>query len=349
MQKTGTLTGKKLDGRKLTHEQSEYIRIQAVKAVRRGNENPEDVIKTFGLHRTNIYKWLRKYDAGGFAALKSNKAKGPTSKLTAKQLQKLWVLLNKNPLQLKFEYALWTVEMVGQLIAEKFDVHYSKVQVGRLLKKLGLSRQRPIERAYQQDPEKVQEWLNKTFPAIKKEAKKQKRDIYFADEAGFHATAQYGTTWAPVGETPIIRTSGRRQKVGCISAINNKGKMRFMIFEEMFTGLVFIDFLKRLMHKQPNAITLIVDGHRTHFTKDVKAYIESQKGKLKIYQLPPYSPEKNPDELVWNNAKQKVAKRKHTPTKQTFKEKVNATMVDIQKNKKLICAFFCDPNVSYAM
>ena len=342
MQNISALISKKLDGRKLTHEQSEYIRIQAVKAVRKNNKSPEDVIKTFGLHRANIYKWLAKYDAGGFSALKSNKAQGPAPKLTEKQREKLGALLLKNPLQLKFEYALWTVEMAGQLIADKFDVLYSKVQVGRLLKKLGLSRQRPIERAYQQDPVKVQEWLNKTFPAIKKEAKKQKRDIYFADEAGFHATAQYGTTWAPVGETPIIKTNGQRQKVNCISAINNKGKMRFMIFEERFTGLVFINFLKRLMHKQSNAITLIVDGHRTHFTKEVKSYLESLKGKLKIYQLPPYSPEKNPDELVWNNAKQKVAKKKHTPTKQTFKEKVKATMTEIQKNTELICAFFCE-------
>ena len=349
MKKSGQLTSNKLDGRKLTHEQSEYIRIQAVKAVRKQNENPEDVIKTFGLHRTNIYKWLRKYDVGGFTALKSNKAKGPTPKLTDKQLDKLRTFLGKNPLQLRFEYALWTVEMVGQLIVEKYGVPYSKVQVGRLLKKLGLSRQRPLERAYQQDPEKVKEWVNKTFPAIKKEAKKQRRDIYFADEAGFHATAQYGTTWAAVGETPIIKTSGQRQKVNCISAINNKGKLRFMIFEEPFTGLVFRDFLKRLMHKQSNAITLIVDGHSAHFTKDVKAYIESLKGKIKIYQLPPYSPEKNPDELVWNNAKQKVAKKKHTPTKKTFKEKVKGTMVEIQKNTKLVCAFFCEPNVSYAM
>jgi transposase len=185
-----------------------------------------------------------KYDEGGFTALKSNKAKGPAPKLNLKQQEYLLKLLLKNPLQLKFEYALWTVEMVGQLIADKFEVLYSKVQVGRLLKKLGLSRQRPIERAYQQDPDKVKEWLNKTFPAIKKEAKKQKREIYFSDEAGFHATAQYGTTWAPVGQTPIIRTTGRREKINCISAISNKGKMRFMIFEEKFTGLVFWSWVK---------------------------------------------------------------------------------------------------------
>ena len=349
MKKIKDLKAKKIDGRKLSHEQSEYIRIQAVKSVRKDNKSPEEVIEIFGLHRANIYKWLSKYDAGGFEALKSNKAKGPSPKLSPKQKEQFAKLLLANPLQLKFEYALWTVDMIKVLITQKFNVSYSKVQIGRLLKQIGFSRQRPIERAYQQDPIKVQEWLNKTFPAIKKEAKKEKRDIYFADEAGFHATAQYGTTWAPTGKTPIIKTTGRRQKVNCISAISNQGKLRFMLYEERFTALVFIDFLKRLLHKQTSPISLIVDGHRTHFTKDVKEFLKSRKGKLKIYALPPYSPEKNPDELVWNNAKQKVAKKKHTPTKQTFKETVKETMTEIQKNKRLVCSFFCEQNVAYAM
>lgn len=349
MQKTDALILAKLDGRKLTHAQSEYIRIQAVKQVRMENRSPEEVIKTFGLHRTNIYKWLRLYDAGGFEALKSTKARGPISKLTVKQQQKIGDYLLKNPLQLKFEYALWTVDMVVKLIEQKFNVSYSNVQVGRLLKGLGLSKQRPIERAYQQDPEKVEKWLNKTYPAIKKEAKKENRTIYFGDEAGFHATAQYGTTWAPIGQTPIIKTTGRRQKINCISAISNQGKLRFMLFEEKFTSIVFIDFLKRLLHKQTQPVTLIVDGHRTHFTKAVKEFMEAKKGSLKIYALPPYSPERNPDELVWNNAKQKVAKRKHTPTKKTFMETVENTMIEIQKKPTLIKAFFCEENVSYAM
>lgn len=209
-----------------------------------------------------------------------------------------------------------------------------------MLKKLGFSRQRPLERAYQQNPEEVSKWLNKTFPAIKKEAKRQKREIYFADEAGFHATAQYGTTWSPVGQTPVIKTSGKREKINCISAVNNKGMMRFMLFEERFTGKVFLRFLKRLMHNQSGSITLIVDGHSAHFTKKVKAYAASLHGKLKIYSLPAYSPELNPDELVWNNAKQKVAKQKHAPSKKTFKEKVKGVMIKIQKKEKLIASFF---------
>lgn len=298
MQKIQDIVAQKIDGRKLTHEQSEYIRIQAVKAVRQKNQSPEDVIKTFGLHRSNIYKWLEKYDANGFGALRSAKSKGPAPKLSLKQKERLANYLLKNPTQLRFEYALWTVPMIVELIAVKFDVLYSGVQVGRLLKKLGFSKQKPLERAYQQDPEKVAEWLKKSYPAIKKEAKKEKRAIYFSDEAGFHATAQYGSTWALVGQTPIIKSTGQRQKVNCISAISNRGKLRFMLYEEKFTAKVFIEFLKRLLHNHKQPITMIVDGHRTHFTKAVKEFIKNTKGKLKIYQLPSYSPELNPDELV---------------------------------------------------
>jgi len=343
------LSRKKIDGRKLSHSQSEYVRVQSVKMVRVQHKSPEEVIKTFGLHRANIYKWLAKYDAGGFAGLKSTKAAGPTPKLDAKQEAQLAKLLLKNPLQLQFDFALWTIEMVKELISRKFSVGYSNVQVGRLVKKLGLSRQRPLERASQQDPVKVKKWLEKEYLAIKAEAKKEKRDIYFSDEAGFHATAQYGTTWAKKGETPVIKTSGKREKVNVISAVSSKGKLRFMLFEAGFNSAVFIQFLKRLMHKQEKPVTLVVDGHKSHFTKDVKAFIAGTGGKLKIYQLPPYSPELNPDELVWNNAKQKVAKAKHTPSEKSFKEKVKSTMADIQKNTNLIKGFFKEQNVAYAM
>jgi transposase len=119
---------------------------------------------------------------------------------------------------------------------------------------------------------------------------------------------------------PIIKTSGKREKINVISAVNNKGKLRFMLYDKNFNSIIFIGFLKRLMHKQTSPISLIVDGHKSHITTAVKEYVASTKGKLKLYQLPAYSPELNPDELVWNNAKQKVAKQKHTPAKKTFKK-----------------------------
>ena len=175
----------KLDGRKLTHSQSEYIRIQSVKAVREGNKSPEEIIKTFGLHRSNIYKWLKIYDSYGYSGLQSSQSQGPVPKLTSKQKQQLYKYLQKNPLQLKFEYALWTIEMIVELIDLKFGVQYSTVQVGRILKAIGFSKQKPLERAYQQDPEKVKTWLSTEYPRIKSEAKKKREKFILATRQVF--------------------------------------------------------------------------------------------------------------------------------------------------------------------
>lgn len=338
----------KIDGRKLSHADTEIIRKQAVKAIRILKQSPEDVAKTIGMHRVTIYRWLKTYDEKGEKGLDSSKAQGPEAKLTTSQKKRLYKYLTKNPLQLKFEFALWTIDLIQQLIVMKFNVSYSKVHVGRLLKEIGFSWQRPIERAYQQNPEQVDLWLKKQYPGIKKEAKKENRIIYFGDEAGFHITAQYGKTWAPVGQTPIIKTSGNREKINCISAVSNKGQIRFMLYDERFTGKLFVKFLQRLMHKQKSNVTLIVDGHKSHFTADVQNYTKSQNGKLKIYSLPPYSPELNPDELVWNNAKQKVAKGKHRVKKGEFKDFVGDIMKGIQKDYELVKAFFYEPHVAYA-
>lgn len=341
----------KSDGRKLSHGQSEYIRKQAVRAVRVDKRSPEEVIKVFGLHRSCIYRWLNRYDVGGLESLDSRKAKGPTSKITLQQKQQLGKMLLKNPTQLSFEYALWTIQMIVDLIERKFKVRYSVVQVSYILKEIGFSKQKPLQRAYEQDPQKVDQWLRKDYPTIKKEAKKENRNIFFADEAGFHSTSEYGGTWAPKGETPIIRTTGKRIKVNCISAVNNNGTMRFMLYEGNFNSERFIEFLKRMLHKQTTPISLIVDGHSTHKTNKVKQFVESTKGKLKLYYLPPYSPELNPDEFVWNNAKQKVAKKKYQAEKNkvTFKDNVQTTMTEIQKNKKLVRSFYGEPNVAYAI
>jgi len=340
----------KIDGRKLSHEQSEYIRIQAVKSVRLNGSSPEDVIKTFGLHRANIYKWLKKYDAYGIESLKSTRAGGPQPKLTPAQKSQLKRLVLKSPLQLKlsFEYALWTIDMVKELIWKKFKVNYTTSHVCNILKEIGYSNQRPVERAYQQDAEKVSRWLTKEYKAIKREALKEGREIYFGDEAGFHETSGYGKTWAPKGSTPVIRSSGARTKVNCISAISPKGKLHFMLYDNNFNAGVFVGFLKKLMFNQKKKVTLIVDGHNAHSTKVVKDYVNSTRGKLKLYLLPPYSPELNPDELVWNNAKQKAAKKKYSRAGMSYKEMVTKIIIDIQRNTSLLVSFFNEPNVAYA-
>lgn len=338
---------KKLDGRKLKHEVLEAIRIRAVLAVEAG-ESPEAVVKSLGFTRPCIYKWIAKYREGGIEALKSKPLAGRPLKLNGPQLRWIYrTITEKNPLQLKFSYALWTREMVKELIKKKFGIKMSEVSVGRLLKKLGLSCQKPLMKAFQQDPVITQEWVDKVYPAIKEEANKEGAEIFFEDESGVRSDYHRGTTWGKQGETPVIKTTGARFSLNMISAISAQGKMRFMTVKGKVNAGVFCDFLKRLMYNAEKKIFLIIDGHPVHRSTKVKKFVESIEGRLRIYYLPPYSPELNPDEQVWNNVKGKVG-RSTIKGPDELETKVRGHLIALQRNAEKIRMFFQEPNVRYA-
>ncbi|MEK7522288.1 MAG: IS630 family transposase, partial [Patescibacteria group bacterium] len=256
-------------------------------------------------------------------------------------------ITNKNPVQMQFPYALWTREMVRELIENKYGIKISAVSVGRLLKKLGLSCQKPLMRAFQQDPVVTQEWVDKVYPKIKKEAKKEKAEIFFGDEAGVRSDYHGGTTWGVKGQTPIIRTTGARFSLNMLSAVSAQGGMRFMTHKGKVNSAVFCDFLNRLMHNAKNKIFLILDGHPVHKSLKVKRFIESTGGRLRIYYLPSYSPELNPDEQVWNNVKGKIG-RSTIKGPDDLDKKVRGHLISLQRNPEKIRMFFQEPNVKYA-
>ncbi len=335
------------DGRKLKHDVLEAIRIRAVKQVETG-ESPEAVIKALGMTRGCIYKWIAKYREGGTDALKAKPLTGRPLKLTGPNLR--WIfktVTTKNPLQLQFPFALWTREMVKELIRREYGIKLNVTSVGRLLKKLGLSCQKPLMRAFQQNPVVVREWVERDYPKIRKLAQKNKADIYFEDEAGVRSDYHGGTTWAVRGNTPVVETTGARFSMQMISAITARGKMKFMTHKGKVNAKVFCEFLKRLMHNAANKIFLIVDGHPVHRSTSVKKLIQSTKGKLRLFYLPPYSPELNPDELVWNNVKSKVG-RSSIKGPDDLGLKVRGYLKSLQHNPQTISAFFQEPNVRYA-
>ena len=170
-------------------------------------------------------------------------------------------------------------------------------QRGRLLRKLGLSPQRPLYRAYQQNPEAVARWKAETYPAIRAEAARVGATVYFVDEAGVRSDYHAGTTWAPVGQTPVVATTGDRFGINLISAVTAKGKLRFAAYDGSLNGPVFIDFCRRLLHDTPGLVFLVLDGHPVHRSKAVKQFAASTNGRLRLFFLPGYAPELNPDEL----------------------------------------------------
>jgi transposase len=336
-----------MDGRKLSHAALAEIRIRAVKQVEAG-ESPEDVIAALGLHRSVIYKWIARYREGGVDALKERKAAGPAPKLQGNQLRRLYnIVVGRNPLQLGFEFALWTRAMVREVIRREFGVRLSDVSVGRLLRKLGLSPQRPLRRAYQRDEEKVQAWRREAFPEIKQLAKEVDAQIYFADEASVRSDTHSGTTWAPVGETPVVETTGARFSVNMVSAVTPQGHLRFMLFEGGMNAERFIEFLKRLIHGAKHPTFLILDGHPVHKSKRVRAFVESTGGWLRLFILPPYSPHLNPDEWVWNWLKRHNIGTSQVAGPNQFRALVRRCLRRLQHLPALVRGFFSDPHLAY--
>lgn len=324
------------------------LRHRAVSAVQNG-ESPEVVARVFGVSRGAIYGWLSRYREGGWDALDARKRGGRKRKLDGRALKRIYdTVTMKNPLQLKFPFALWTASMVADLIKQRFGVSLSRTSVSRLLKQMGLSAQRPLWRAYQQDPEAVERWMREEFPKIKALARKMKAEIYFGDEAGVRSDFHSGTTWGIKGKTPVVSSTGARFGLNLISAVNPRGNMRFMVTRGRVGAKTFIEFLKRLVHNADQMIFLVVDRHPVHRAKAVARYADSVKDRLRLFYLPPYAPELNPDELVWNHLKNHGIGRQGITSKSHLKKTVLSYMRKLQKSPALIRSFFYTQTTCYA-
>lgn len=335
-----------IKGRRSTPEE----RLRAVQLLKEGNE-AELVARMFGVSRAIVFRWQQKYDAGGPLALETKKTPGPASRLSPTQMSQLYAIITGcDPRQLQFDFGLWTRKIIRDLIRREFGVKFSEVQVSRLLKKMGLSAQRPLYRAYQRDPERVEEWKKVIYPKIRKLAAEEGASIFFEDEAGLRTDHHAGTTWSPVGQTPVVIKTGERKSISMVSAISPRGELRFRVQEGSMNAGRFIDFLKALLSTVEGKVFLIVDGHPVHKSKKVREFAENETGgRLKIFFLPPYSPDLNPDEWVWNNVKNDRVARQVIMGKDDLKAKATGALRRLQKLPDVVRGFFRDPHLSYIL
>lgn len=337
----------KIDGRTLTHETSETIRKMAVRRVHEG-ERPSEVIKSYGLCRTSIYRWLRAEKKGGEAALRSRKSPGPVCTLTAREKQRVrtWIC-GKDPRQYGFDFGLWTRQIVSELIRTKLGKQLGVTAVGRLLAELEITPQKPLRRAYERDPEAVERWKAQEYPALRKRAKRRKADIFFLDEAGIRSDAPLQRTWGAKGKTPEVRTSGQRQSVNAISAVNARGAFWYSVYTGKFNAGRFVEFLQDFMRTRRRPVFLVVDGHPSHRAKIVANYVQSHRGRLELHFLPGYAPDLNPDEFVWNYIREQGTSKKPLRKNESLRARVENDLRNVKKSRRLVQSFFLAKSVAY--
>jgi transposase len=338
-----------IDGRTLDHKTLEHIRILAVRRVIQDGERPSEVIKSFGLCRTTIYPWLREFKDAGWNALVESIAQGREARLSDKQKQRVkrWIL-GKDPRQYGFEFGLWSRRIVQQLIEEKFGVKLCLTSVGKLLASLDITPQKPLRRAYERDPELVELWLKETYPQLRKRAKKLGAKIFFLDEAGFQSDPPLGRTYGLKGKTPVVTTSGQRQSINVISAVNARGEFWAATYEGKLNAESFVLFLRNFMKGRSGKVFLVVDGHPSHKAKLVTRYLDGLGGRLELHRLPAYAPDLNPDEFVWSHMKNNGVSKKPLKQNESLRDRVEEDLLKIKANRKLVCSFFRAPSVVYA-
>src|SRR5680860_924430 len=225
----------KIDYRKLTSSERYQFRKRAVTLVKSGKKQKE-VASLFGVRTATVSSWMKAFNLNGNKGLKDNVrgVKSEDKKLLSKnqeqQIQKM--IIDVMPDQLKLNYALWTRKAVKELVEREFGIVLAVNTMGDYLRSWGFTPQKPKKKAYKQSPEKIKKWLEEEYPLIQKRAKEENAEIQWGDETGVINNCQHGRSYAPKGKTPTKMSMSKRFSVNMISAVNNQGKVQFMIYSE---------------------------------------------------------------------------------------------------------------------
>jgi len=343
------MSKKRYDGRMLTAEAKEALRLRVVRAVVDEGMRPCEAVRAFGVSRTAVYNWVKAHESGGVRALRAKKLGRPArSRLAGHEAATaVRLITDRCPDQLKMPFALWTRQAVCTLLADRFDLRVSVWTAGRYLERWGLTPQKPLRRAYEQNPRAVKRWLNEEYPAIRRRAKREKAEIHWGDEMGLRSDHQCGRTYGRRGRTPVIGGTGKRFGCNMISTITNRGTLRFMVFTRRFTQPVMIDFLRRLLRSVPRKVFLIVDGHPVHRGRMLKRWLAEHADRIEMFFLPGYSPQLNPDELLNQDAKQHAGRQRPRDQTQMIVN-LRSHLRSTQRQPDKVRRYFHEEHVAYA-
>jgi len=334
------------DGRSLDHATLEEMRRLAVRRVLAG-ETQAAVARSLEMYPSNVARWMRTYREQGEGGLESRKATGRPPRLTKKQRAQLygWIV-EKNPRQFKFPFALWTLPLIGQLIEQRYGVVLHKTTIARMLGRLGLTPQRPVRRAFARDEEACRRWAQEEFPAIVRLMRRRQSTLLFQDETGVHEDGPVARTWGQRGKTPVVYVTGQRDRINVISAISPRGRLWFRCYRGNLNAPRFIGFLKALLHDVRGQIDMVLDRHPAHVAAATRRFLHEHRARLRVHFLPPYAPDLNPDEHVWTHLKG-MFRREPIEPGENLHTAVEQSMETIQIDRRLVRSFFGHPEVAY--
>lgn len=339
----------KKDGRQLSKDAQREIRLRAIEYWKK-NVNMKEAARVFEVSYSCMRKWVDSYKSKGQKSLLKDERGRPKGKELTPEQEKAIIkkISTKQPDQLKLSFGLWTRENVAELIEREYGIKRSVWQIGRYLRDWGFTPQKPIYKAYEQQSKAVKNWLDEIYPQLEKKSRKEKAMIFWGDETGIRSHDSRGRTFAPVGKTPTVRKTARRFGVTMISAVNNRGKLYFMILPSGINSDLFIKFLQKLIESRKEKIFLIIDNLPVHKTKRVKEWVWNHRARMRIFFLPPYSPELNPDEYLNQDLKANIVGKVKMNDSADLVVGIKSFMQKRQKNPTQVKKYFHHPKVKYA-
>jgi transposase len=278
------------------------------------SETVTEVAETVSVSRQTIYNWLKAFMLEGMDSLTYRWSRGRQPRLTKTQKKRLTELIKAGPLEAGYATGCWTSLLIQQLILREFGVLYNRHYVCELLHNLGFSFQKAKFVSDHLDEEARRKWREEIWPEILRLAREKNAMILFEDEVGFAQWGSLGYTWAPVGEQPVVKTTGKRKGYKVFGAIDFfSGRFFYQGFNERFNSERYQDFLRQILNQTVKHLILIQDGAKYHTSKATRAFFEAHTDRLTVFQLPSYSPDHNPIEFLWKKMKQRATHNRYFP------------------------------------
>lgn len=333
-------------------QQEQYQLRKSIIRLLKAGKKAAEVAEIMDVSVRHVYYTKSSYAQGGIASIKPKtrgRRQGDKRTLTPDQEKEIQgIIVDKTPEQLRFKECMWTRSNISAMILEKYKIHMPLSTLGYYLARWGFSVQRPVKRAYQQDEQKIQVWLENEFPGISERAKAEDTEIFFGDETGLQNEATCLRGYAPKGKTPIVYTESKRMKINMLSAVSKRGKLRFILYRDNMNADKLIDFMRRLTYDFEKKVFLILDNLRVHHAKKVTAWLDKNKERIEVFYLPPYAPEYNPDELLNSDLKRGVSKLSSPRSDKELEHNVRSHLKKVQMHPEKISSFFAAPYTRYA-